>query len=300
MTGFSRRVRSRFAMLALITFALALVAAPSGTLASSLTLLNYPGATSTEVNGINSNGSIVGSYRDNLERQHGFLWVNGKFTAIDVPPAWNATATVAYGVSGSSRIVGTYQDSGGSVHGFQLAGRTYTRTDFPGAGFTSVLGISSKGIVGYYAAGLGGLVHGFLYDGTSFTTIDVPGATFTLASGIDSTGRIVGYYADTSDEWHAFVLNGSSFITFDGPGSSFTVADGVASPGGIVGGYYDASGNLHGFFTPDGITVPTTIDANGCGTGTGTYTLPNGINTNGFIVGTCGDDTQTHGFVLKP
>lgn len=303
MTGFSRRRCSRFGVLVLSTFALVLVATPSWAHASSLTLLDYPGATLTEANGINSSGAIVGSYSADGQQYHGFLWVDGRFTTVDVP---NATSTWAHGVSDSGRIVGAYKDSAG-VHGFQLAKSTYTTIDFPdAAAFTVALGISSKGVVGFYQPLGGLLVHGFVWDGHGFTTVDVLAAPYTSASGIDSTGRIVGLYGDVTDEegGHGFLRKGSSFTTIDFPGARFTVAEGISSSGGIVGWYKDASsGRTYGFFTPDGITAFTTINA--CGTGT----LANGISpgdedehdgkSKARIVGTCFDETGSHGFLLK-
>lgn len=321
MTGFSRRRCSRFGMLVLSAFALALVATPSEALAgarhgsdvaaasscnatlSNCTLLDFPDPSplttqETQANGINSNDSIVGFYRttvDPAETYHGFLLVNGVFTTIDVDiPGVTATTTVAEGVGGSGRIVGEYRDSGG-VHGFQLVGGTFTSiTAFGGQASTSALGISSKGVVGYYVSQQPFGVHGFLLDGSILTEIVYPGATFTAAAGIDSKGRIVGTYVGADGHVHGFLRDGSGYSPINVPGATDTQVQGIASPGGIVGQYWDASG-VHGFFTPDGITSFTKFDA--CGS---TNTVANGISTNGFIVGACEDSAgKTHGFLWK-
>ncbi len=64
--------------------------------------------------GITNSGEIVGEYSDE-SGSHGFLFNNGKFTAIDVP---GATATVVNGINDHRQIVGYYSDAAGVNHGF--------------------------------------------------------------------------------------------------------------------------------------------------------------------------------------
>lgn len=302
MTGLSRHVRSRFEGLVSVAFALALAAFPSGALAASPTVFDFPTTgTPTVAAGINSNGSIVGFYSTGGTFS-GFQLANGKSSTINVT---DSTATEAHGVSGSGQIVGAYQDATGAVHGFQLSGKTTTTLDAPGADrFTKALGISSKGIVGWYVDSAQ-TSFGFLFDGVSFSTIQPSGAFFTIASGIDSTGRIVGVFLDSAGI-HGFVLVNGVFTPLDVPGALYTAAQGTASPGGIVGSYGIMDGEqfvVRGFFLPD--KTSTFITFSVCGTGTGSFTEASGVSTNGFIVGTCGvdngvDPPQTHAFVWKP
>jgi probable HAF family extracellular repeat protein len=81
-----------------------------------------PNATSnaTVPFGINDYGQIVGAYTDPLATPpgtHGFLYVAGVFTPLDVPFS-GALFTEAFGINNLGQIVGFYPDSSGGTHGF--------------------------------------------------------------------------------------------------------------------------------------------------------------------------------------
>jgi probable HAF family extracellular repeat protein len=80
-----------------------------------------PNATSnaTVPFGINDHGQIVGAYTDPLATPpgHGFLYVAGVFTPLDVPFS-GALFTEAFGINNLGQIVGFYSDGSGRAHGF--------------------------------------------------------------------------------------------------------------------------------------------------------------------------------------
>src|SRR5215471_16627464 len=82
----------------------------------SFTTIDVPGALSTNANGINDSGQIVGSFWDGLNGHGFFLDVDGSFTTIDVP---GASSTGASGINNSGQIVGSFVDATGA-HGFFL------------------------------------------------------------------------------------------------------------------------------------------------------------------------------------
>jgi probable HAF family extracellular repeat protein len=64
----------------------AMYASPAGAeLQLVFTTLEVLGAVSTNAQGINARGDVVGIYTDTAGLQHGFLWSRGKFATIDVP-----------------------------------------------------------------------------------------------------------------------------------------------------------------------------------------------------------------------
>jgi hypothetical protein len=67
------------------------------------TTIDVPGAISTNANGINGRGEIVGIYIDNNNVQHGFLLVDGAFITIDFP---GASSTQLTGINRRGEIVG--------------------------------------------------------------------------------------------------------------------------------------------------------------------------------------------------
>ncbi len=98
------------------------------------------GDESTQIEGINRGGDIVGQCGDN----HGFLLHDGEFTEVDYP---GAVETVARGINDQGDIVGIYAlESDGADHGF-LRDRdgNFKTIDFPGAEETKIAGINNRG-----------------------------------------------------------------------------------------------------------------------------------------------------------
>ena len=255
----------------------------------TFTTIDVPGATANwGAYGINDSGSIVGTY-DDATGMHGFLYVGGSFTAIDVPS--NGT-TVARGINNSGSIVGTY----GLEHGFLYAGGSFTTIDAPGNINWGAYGINDSGsIVGSY--GDTPARPGYLYEGGKYTPINVPGVVnWTVPTGINNCGSIVGTY-ENSDEpgtHRGFLYVGGNFTLIDGPGAvGGTDVNGINDFGEIVGTYYDAAG-YHPFLYAGGSF--TTIDVPGA-----IYAGANGINNSGSIVGYYVDANQVrHGFIATP
>jgi hypothetical protein len=123
----------------------------------TFTTIDFPGASTTRVSGINPQGDIVGQY-NSAGVTHGFLLSGDTFTTIDFP---GASLTTARDINPQGDIVGEYI-SAGVTHGFLLSGNTFTTIDFPGASLTQPFEINPRGeIVGQYISG--GVTHGFLF-----------------------------------------------------------------------------------------------------------------------------------------
>src|SRR5262245_28587878 len=141
----------------------------------TFTPIDVPGATSTEVDGINAAGQLVGVYEDSGGTDHGFVLDRGTFTTIDVP---GATFTEVIGINGRRQLSGLY-GTASTQHGLLFADGVFTTIDPPGSTFTQATGINAAGqIVGRYLNGIGSY-HGFVLDKGSFTSFDVPSATET-------------------------------------------------------------------------------------------------------------------------
>jgi hypothetical protein len=70
----------------------------------TVTQIDFPGAIETLPYGINSSGTIVGSYRDD-NGTHGFVDVNGVFTGFDAPGTPPSVGTFAHSISNNGQIV---------------------------------------------------------------------------------------------------------------------------------------------------------------------------------------------------
>ncbi|HEV2690922.1 MAG TPA: hypothetical protein VGV35_20340 [Bryobacteraceae bacterium] len=83
------------------------------------TPFDVPGAIATSAWDISPSGDIVGVYRDNSLKAHGFLLTGARFFTIDYP-APGVRATQAFGINRQGDVVGAYVDAAGVAHGFLM------------------------------------------------------------------------------------------------------------------------------------------------------------------------------------
>ena len=142
----------------------------------------------TFVFGINATGQIVGSYVDNLNKFHGFLYTAGTYVTLDVP---GATFTQAEAISSSGQIVGVFNDSNFKEHSFLFSNGSFTTIDNPNqsVSLTEARGIDSRGnIVGIFFDQPGSHAFVRLANGGFFRT-EPPGAIVGADGlGINDTG----------------------------------------------------------------------------------------------------------------
>jgi len=266
----------------------------------TLLQIDYPGATLTAPNGIDSRGDVVGRFIGPGGVRRGFfLDKHGSYEAIEYP---GALATSAVGINAAATVVGEYSDATRN-HGFALRGGTFSQIDFTVgttvAHSTFAFGINSSGaVVGEYKVlfkPLGDPGHAFLFQDGVFTHISPPGARAAVAWAINASGQSVGYYMDQQvpSVGHGWRRDSDgTYATFDFPGATFTNARAINESGTIVGVYRDASQRSHGFmFEGD---VFTRFDYPGA-----IFTRLSGINARGDIVGDFQDASgRTHGLLL--
>ena len=136
----------------------------------TISIFDYPGAQSTQAEGIRTDGTMVGTYTFN-NTSHGFFrYPNGQFESFDVP---QACETFIYDTNDKGDLAGAYREQPPSVDldcaSQQMRGYVLTRKDqllvitFPRAGTTAteVQGLDEKGnIAGRFDDATGR--HGFL------------------------------------------------------------------------------------------------------------------------------------------
>ena len=242
-----------------------------------LTAIDYPGASSTDVYGINSRGDIVGGYTvDGVN--HGFLLSKGKFTTIDYP---GCVVCSLAAINDQGDIVTLIAGSDNAGHGVLYSQGRFTEIDYPGATSSGFNGNNGRGdIVGNYT--LGGVTRGFVLSDGLFTTVEVPGAAFTGAYGINAGGVVAGRYRDAAGATHGFTLRDGVITTLDIPGATYTAIDAINDVGDVAGRYI-SSGVTHAFLLrqPD---VSYTLTDLGTLTG-GNFSQATYIDKSGLVAG---------------
>jgi predicted membrane protein len=163
----------------------------------TLTTIDFPGSTFTEVLAINPAGTLIGDFGNNFQ---GFLRTpDGTFITTDFPGfpvCINPAGTTA----------GTYTDASNVTHGFvRSPNGTITTFEAPGSAFMVVFAINPAGtLTGYYFTDT---FHGFLRaPHGAFTTFDVPGSTGTAGFAINPAGTVTGVFFDAAGGMHGFLF----------------------------------------------------------------------------------------------
>lgn len=147
--------------------------------------VDYPGAVSTSLTGINMYGTLVGNWIDTTGHSHGFRLKNGTFTNINAAPN---SDTYAQSISDTGVIVGWYDDPNAAVYtnGFIMQNGTIKTLDHPN-GTTSLWDINAKGVIVGDNDG-----RPFILKNGTFYDVWVTGSNAVSIRGINGYGKIVG------------------------------------------------------------------------------------------------------------
>jgi probable HAF family extracellular repeat protein len=257
---------------------------------STLTTIDFPGATQTQAWGVNAYRDVVGIYTAADTSGHAFLFSAGQFTKVDYP---DAALSGVYGINDHGEIVGLYASTPTGPHHGYLIGkdRRFVPIDYPGAASTEAAGINNQGdITGLYTLA-DGSTHGFLRNRQGFVNIDYPGTTLSFGNGIGRSGDIVGNYF-SGGVVRGYLLSYGYQGSIEYPGATFTGAYGIDPEGNIVGRYRDAANVTHGYRFSAGKF--TTIDIAGA-----TFTGIAATNMEGDIAGRYVAAGVTHAFLVS-
>ncbi len=105
---------------------------------------SIPGATETDIFGVNNSEVGVGSYVDGSGVRHGFMAGGGKVTTLDDP---NGTNTYCFGINNLGAIVGYYTTSSFGAQAFLYQNGAFTDIGPAGATGSQAIGINDSGDV---------------------------------------------------------------------------------------------------------------------------------------------------------
>jgi hypothetical protein len=259
-----------------------------------VTRVDYPGALTTDVRGINNDGRIAGYASFDNVTDFGFTYRDGVFTPL--PPMPFVAGAFAHGINDAGAVTGGTEEASGG-RGFVLTAAGYHFFSKPLWLNTTGRAISNSGLVTGYADDGAGTLSGFIYDPATgvFTDVDIPGSTFTIVQGMNAAGQVVGSAVIPGSGANGFLRQPDGSITLFKVAGLNTRARGINDTGLMTGGILGADGTMHAFAaTSAGYQL---IDAAGS-----TFTFGQAINNRGWVSGGF-IDTATdsfHGFIAMP
>lgn len=223
---------------AMLAGCLALVASANAHAEYVFTTINYPGATGTDVRGLNSVGEIVG-YTD----LGAFRYSAGTYSLL--PPTPDGRLTSAHGINDDGLIIGSARsaDNSSSV-GFILHGATYAYFSYPGRTHTHARAINLAGMVTGYAVNPGDTDNvGFIYDplANTFTDVVAPTGSFVIAQGINTAGQVTGSAIIPGMGRNGFLRATDGTMSYFKIDGAPTAGRAINNNGLIAGWYYDST-----------------------------------------------------------
>ena len=203
--------------------------------------IDYPGASGTNIIGINNLGQMVGMFTT-LTATLGLFYDRGTFGQLAFPGAGNLT--IANAINDRAEIVGVFQDSSNVGHGFLYKANQYQQLQVPGTKQTIVEAINASGqIVGAYPDAKG--THGFAYlenVGAFIMPLDCPKVKITVLRAINNEGQIAGGCIDTAGDEHPFLYIAGGMNPIVIPGAVSVSVNGINNHGEMVGNVRYARG----------------------------------------------------------
>jgi len=261
--------------------------------------IDYPGAVASRALGINSQGTVVGSF-DDSSGTHGFVLNDRGFQVIDVVGS-SSTQVKCMNVRGEA--VGYYLDSDFNLHGFYWFRGKFRMVDVPFSMETRAEGINDVGVISGEYVDQQGNEHGFLLRDTEFATIDVPNSFSTDVWMVSNDDWLAGDYSSATTVLAYIRPKRGPFIVLNIPGSIAASARAINDRHEVVGRWDDDSvpddplactTQCHGFLWSSGRSTEIRFPG-------AVYTLALGINNCSHIVGRYVDASNNeHGFVARP
>jgi len=261
-------------------------------------------------NAINASGQVAGSSFDGSNFQPFRTAPGGSVNLAASLGTLGGVDGYAYGINASGQTVG-YSFNGTNNHAFLSSanGGSVTLTDLGtlGGDTSFANGINTSGqVTGYADDGLGN-VHAFrTQPNSAITPADdlgsLGGDSFGYA--INDSGQVVGYSFTGTGDQHAFLssANGGSLTLTDlgALGGFSSSAYALNNQGAVVGTAQTASGASDAFLYENTQMFDLNSLISSAAHSQWELTTANGINNNGWIVGTGTINGQQHAFLLRP
>ena len=260
--------------------------------------INFPGAVSTDVRGINNSGRLVGFASMDGVTYFSFTYQSGVFSPLPPHPT-AGIQVVAHGINDAGDVVGTLVDPLVPLvaTAFRLPAGSFTYLAFsrPGWPATYARAVANSGLVIGYSDDNAATTAGFIFDPATFlfTDITIPGSLFTIAQSMNTAGQVVGS-AVFGTGTQAWLREPGGAVTMFQIATYPTRARGINDTG-LIAGFFTAAGVNMGFVGHSGGFQPLTVPGSDA-------TFGESINNAGQVAGlfTTAGGTVTSGFIATP
>jgi probable HAF family extracellular repeat protein len=217
-------------------FVLWCVPATAQIISYHITDLGTLGGTSSEAEGINHGGQVVGNADlPGDESQHAFLYNGSTMTDLGtLGGTWSEA--LAVNPTGQAAGFATVTDDA-AVHAFFYNGSAMTDLGTFGGTESAASAINAGGqVAGYATTTDNAAVHAFLYSGSTLADLGTLGGTNSEALGVNDAGKVVGRSMIAGATfWHAFLYADSTMTDLGTLGGSGSRANAINTLGQIAG-----------------------------------------------------------------
>jgi uncharacterized membrane protein len=278
-----------FLLTALLSASASVALAQAG---GTYTTIDFPGATSTVAEGIDSAGDVVGYFVDSGGVfLHGFLLSNGVYTQLDAPGTTNGT--IAYGINDVGQVVGTA--AGSAFFVYDIPTQSWATYTYPNNNYQTATGINNSGLIVGWASDIP--AHGYIgleLMGSTFKQVNVPNVPDTQLTSVNDSGAVVAVASYGVHHPISYLGNGGTFERIVVPGFPNAYAVAINDSNVLAGEYFTKRDSAFewqrmGLFKPINESKQVNTHANG-------------INSTGQVVGfyNDGSTTQNHGLLWTP
>jgi probable HAF family extracellular repeat protein len=265
-------------------------------------VVDFPGATQTNIFAIDDLGKYVGAWYDSNANGHA-MYFDGKTLATLDPngPIGTAPQSYAYSLNNVGQISGGFIGPDNNYHGFIYRNGKITQVDFPGGNNTQAYGVNDLGdVIGVYQDS-NSQYHAFTLINGHYKNADLPGGLLTVPFSVSDRQIVVGQYANVAHTiGHGFFeIPGGKFTLYDAPGAqaNSTYFISVNFWNQILGTYETPSNDFQNFLLVNGklklFNLPDSFQAS--------FVSAQTINDWGVIVGYYNDANGLgHGFIAQP
>jgi probable HAF family extracellular repeat protein len=199
---------------------------------------------------INAVGQVVGYSYTASDKQHAFLWQNGKMRDLGALGE-RSGESAAEDINDWGQVVGWSDAASGGYHAFLWQnGKMRDLGTLPGDTYSIAYGINDRAqVVGYSARNRGEdfIYHAFLWQNGKMRDLGtLPGGYLSEARDINILGQVVGWSTSASGGGYAFLWQSGEMTDLGTlPGGTFSGANGINILGQVVGWSGTASGESH-------------------------------------------------------